>query len=692
MLNKKDNQMKKLFKVLLTFICVICGIASFLYLCMRNRDTLGEYYALSSINVEIDKQYAYNIAISLESSFESYSYWLSPTTTVESGLKTVIMHRNIPIKRPFWNPAIQFPQKDAEAALNAIDNIAFFVGNKLYYFSHEDVQQFRRVDDNDYAFFYIPGIYYEKSIVFKKWSNYYGDLNFGIKALTAFLLYPARFAPVYLFLLLLLFMYRKQLSAFYAVALENKKATAVILLIIIVAVGFLLRRNGYTRHSAWSDELYSATYGGSPIQPFMSTFDDPGNPPFYYILLRFWFVIFGWSEESGTMLSVLLGTLSILTVYFMVKPFLGRKAALCAALFTAFSGFSIGYSQEMRAYILIMALAPLISLTLFNFINKPVLKNLLIYILLSIMIVNAHIYGILYVMANFFFYIAFTLYQRQWQWKTALFFSAGNVVIALSFLPYFLYILLVVGDDFSRDPSYLYQDLSPTAGHSFIFIVILVFSAAFFVFRKEIAKKNLEEKTLRNNQIPFAAYLLTLPASIFILAYLISFIKPLIAFRYLWPINAPFCLILAAAGIFCIHNLQKWRFIAPLLVYMFVIGLYGLSSNILNRGTEGYKQARAYIAADAAAHNGKKAVMLDNAPANAAYYGYTNLPSFNPNTKADVLYIFGDRTQMHEMNMYDELRKLNLDDMRILKIIFDYEYPRGDGSVIFKYLLKSEQD
>jgi len=690
MLIKKENQMKKLFKVLLTIICVIGGIASFLYLCMRNRDTLGEYYALSSINVEIDKQYAYNIAISLESSFEPYSYWLSPTTTVESSLKTVIMHRSIPIKRPYWNPAIQFPQKDAEAALKAIDNIAFFVGNKLCYFSHEDVQQFRRVDENDYAFFYIPGIYYEKSIVFKKWSNYYGDLNFGIKALTAFLLYPARFAPVYLLLLLLLLMYRKQVAAFYTVALDNKKTTAVILLSIIVVAGFMLRWNGYTRHSAWTDELYSVAQGGNPMHPFMSTFADTGNPPFYFILLRFWFVIFGWSEESGTMLSVLLGTFSILTVYFMVKPFLGRKAALCAALFVAFSGFSIGYSQEMRAYILLMALAPLISLILFNFIKKPSLKNLLLYILVSIMIVNTHIYGILYVMANFFFYIVLALYQRQWRWKTALFFSAGNVVIALSFLPYFLYILLVLGGNFASNS--LYRDLSPGAGHSFVFIVILLFFAAFFVFKKEIAKKNLEEKILRSNQIPFAAYLLTLLAFIFMLAYLISFIKPLIAFRYLWPISAPFCFALVTAGIFCINNLQRWRFIAPLLVYMFVIGLHGLSTDIPNRGTEGYRQARAYIAADAAAHNGKKAVMLDNAPANAAYYGYTNLSSFNPNTQADVLYIFGDRAQMHEMNMYDEFRELNLDDGRILKVIFDYEYPRGDGNVIFKYLLKSEQD
>jgi hypothetical protein len=652
---------------------------------MRNRDTLGEYYAGSSINVEIEQQYANNIAIAVETSPNPCSYWLSPTTAAGSNLKTVIMHKSILLKRPYWNPAIQLPQKNAEAALKAIDNIAFFVGNKFFYFSRKDILQFRRVDKNGYALFYIPGIYYEKSLVFKNWSNYYGDLNFGIKALTAFLLYPARFAFVYVLLILLIFMYRKQAAALYAAAQENKKMTGIILLILITSAGFILRWNGYVRHSGWTDEIYSAVRAGNPTLPFISTFTDPGNPPFYFILLRFWFIIFSWSEESGTMLSVLLGTFSIVAVYLPVKSFFGRKTALCAALFTAFSGFSIGYSQEMRAYILLMALAPLISLALFGFIKKPSLKNMLLYILLSIMIVNTHIYGILFIMANFLFYNAFTLYQQQWRLKTALFFFASNVVIALSFLPYFFYMLLFLGNDFSRE-------FSPGIGHSFVFIAILLFLAVFFVFRKEIVKKNLEINILQKNQIPFAAYLLTLPAFIFMLAYLISFVKPLITFRYLWPINAPFCFALAAIGIFCIHKTHKLRFTTPLLVYIFAVGLNGIIPDIPSGGTEGYKQARAYIAADAAAHPERKAVMLNSAQANAAYYGYPNLLSFAGNEQADVLYVLNDIFEMHEIDMYNEFRAWNLDDCRMLKVYFDYEYPREDGNVVFKYILKPDQD
>jgi len=670
---------------MITIVCIVAGVASFLYLCMRNRDILGEYYAQSSINVEIEPLFAHNIAIAIETSPNPCSYWMSPTTVVDSGNKTVIMHKSIPLKRPFWNPAIQFPLENAEASLAAIDNIAFFTGNKLFYFSHDEVQQLRRENKDGYALFYLPGIYYKRSIVFRNWSNYYGDLNFGIIALTAFLLYPARFAPVYLLLGLLLFIYRKKIAALYAATMNNKKITCAIIITLITAAGFILRWNGYVRHSGWTDEIYSAVRAGNPNLSFISTFTDPGNPPFYFILLKFWFKLFGWSEESGTMLSVLLGTLSIVTLYLPVRRFFGRKTALCAALFIAFSGFSIGYSQEMRGYILEMALAPLITLALFNFIKKPSLKSIALYILASVMIVNTHFYGILFTMANFLFFIILTLYQRQWQWRKALAFAAGNVIIALSFLPYFLYMLLVRQYDFTRE-------FKPGAGHSFVFFVIVLFIAAFFIFKKEINRKFVEKIMPQNDQKSFTAYLLLTPAFIFILAYVISFVRPMIAFRYLWPISAPFCFALAAAGIFFIQSLKEWRFIMPLLAYMFIVGLNEITPDIPGGGIEGYKEARAYIASDAASHPEQKAAMLNNAPANAAYYGYPNLPSYAENTQADVLYVLNDIFNIHEINMYDELRKHNINEEDMLKIYFDFKYRLGDGNVIFKYYLKTSHD
>jgi hypothetical protein len=667
---------KKVIIAVLSITCFFAGIISFFYLTMRNRDLIGEYYAQSSVNVELDRNYAQNIALAIETSPNPCVYWMSPTTAGDEGSRNIIMHISVPLKRPYWNPAIQLPQEYAENALESIDHIAVFVGNKVFYFSQAEVQQFRRADKDGYALFYLPGIFYERSLVFRNWSNYYGDLNFGINALSAFFLYPARYAFPWFFLILLLFLNKKSAGNFYSFVLRNRKTAAGIAIGLIVAAAFMLRWNGYVRHSGWTDEIYSAVRAGNPNLPFMRTFSDPGNPPFYFILLRFWFTLFGWTENAGTMLSVLLGTGAVFSLYALVKPFMGRKTALCAALFAALSGFAIGYSQEMRAYILKIFLVPLVSLAFLNLLKNMSAKNIILYLLLSVCMVNSHYYGILFVMANYVFFVLF-MAHRGWNRKKFIVFTLANGILALSFLPFFFYMVLYEHYDFVRD-------YVPQPGHSFLMGALVVFVVSALAFKNRITEKIRNAGILKQEQSVFVSYLVLVPACIFTLSYVISFVRPLIAFRYLWPVNAPFFFALAAVVVSCAAFHKKWAFAAPLLVYMFAVGLNGIQPDIPSGGIEGYKEARAYIAADAAAHPDRKSVMLENAPQNAAYYGFAPLPAYSAGESYDVLYGLNDIFHLHEMEMYDKMNAEHLDADNMLKIYFDYKYPRGDGGMIFK--------
>jgi hypothetical protein len=672
--------MKKVVIVVLSVTCFFAGIVSFFYQTMRNRDIIGEYYAKSSINVEIDQRYAKNIALAVETSPAAYSYWMSPTTAGDAGTQNIITHINIPLKRPYWNPAIQLPQEYAENALETIDHIAMFVGNKVFYFSHEDVKGFVRKDIDGYSLFYLPGVFYEKSLVFRNWSNYYGDINFGIKALAAFLLYPARYAFSWFFLILLLILNKKSMSNFYLFILQNKKIAVRIIPGLIIFAAFVLRWDGYVRHSGWTDEIYSAVSAGNPNLPFINTFSDPGNPPFYFIVLRYWFKLFGWTESSGTMLSVLLGTGAVFTLYILVKAFMDRKTALCAAFFAAISGFAIGYSQEMRVYILKMFLVPVVSLVFLNLLKNMSVKNIILYLIPSACMVNSHYYGILFIMANYIFFVFFSIFCHEWSWKKFIFFTFANVFLALSFLPFFLNMALVQHYDFIR--GYV-----PQPGHSFVMGIIAVFAFSFIASGKIIINKInkiREAGILKKGQFLFIGYIVFIPAFIFILAYGISFIRPMISFRYLWPINAPFFFALSAVVIFCLCSQKKFAFAVPVLIYMFSVGLNGINPDIPGGGTEGYKEARAYIAADAAAHPERKTVMLENAPQNAAYYGFDILPAYSADKSYDVLYVLNDIFYLHEMEMYEKMNAKNIDADNLLKIYFDFYHPRGDGGMIFK--------
>jgi hypothetical protein len=314
-----------MYKIIISVVCVMAGIVSFIFLTMRNRDILGEYYAKSAVNVEIDRDYAKNIALAIETSPNPCSYWLSPTTLGDDTTKNIVMHVSVPLKRPYWKPALQIPVEQADQAIAHIDNIAMFVGNKLFYFTHDDIQQFQKTTKEGYVFFYLPDVFYTKSFVFKNWSNYYGDINLGIKALTAFFVYPAQYAFSWVFLLLLIYLHKKWIYRRYTSLVKTRKNFAINLLFIAVVIaGFALRLNGFIRHSAWTDELASAVRYANPHDPIINVMGDPGNPPFYYLLLRVWSMLFGWSEAAGTLLSVLLGTGAIVTIYFFIVPFAGK--------------------------------------------------------------------------------------------------------------------------------------------------------------------------------------------------------------------------------------------------------------------------------------------------------------------------------------------------------------------------------
>ncbi len=73
------------------------------------------------------------------------------------------------------------------------------------------------------------------------------------------------------------------------------------------------------------------------------------HPPLYYLLLKAWASVFGFSDIALRLPTVILGSLSVVMVYKLTKKYV-PGAAVLAALFTAASPFLIYYSQEVRMY------------------------------------------------------------------------------------------------------------------------------------------------------------------------------------------------------------------------------------------------------------------------------------------------------------------------------------------------------
>jgi hypothetical protein len=314
-------------------------------------------------------------------------------------------------------------------------------------------------------------------------------------------------------------------------------------------------------------------------------------------------------------------------------------------------------------------LAPLIALFFFRFIKNQTIVNLIPYVLLSVIIANAHYYGILYVMANFSFYCIYEAHNKTLVPKKLLLFLAGNLIAALSFMPYFLYQLVIGKLGFQAD------DL-PGIEHIALMLIIMILAFYIYVFRRKISLKFLS-----SGQAAFFLYVLFIPAMIFSLSFFISFVRPIVSFRYLLPVSFPFFLAMCAILISLCGTNRKMRYLAIFLVWALLLALYEGKAGIPGGGYAFYREARAFIAADAAAHPDKKSCMLDNAPENAAYYGYDPLPKYLPDSDYDVLYVYNDIFSMNESDQRKMLWENNLFDNNILVII-----PDDEVAIFKKYL------
>jgi len=126
--------------------------------------------------------------------------------------------------------------------------------------------------------------------------------------------------------------------------------TKVMLYIILIFT--LVLRLITINQSLWLDEAIGAlavrNMSYSDLITGFLTVDN--HPPLYYFLLKFWTGIFGYSEISLRMPSVLFGVGTVFFIYLIGnRIFDSKKSGLIAAVLLSSSQLHIYYSQENYA-------------------------------------------------------------------------------------------------------------------------------------------------------------------------------------------------------------------------------------------------------------------------------------------------------------------------------------------------------
>jgi len=151
--------------------------------------------------------------------------------------------------------------------------------------------------------------------------------------------------------------------------------------------------------SLWLDEAVTAkvvmTYGFSEIISKFSPTDF--HPPLYYLLMKLWTNIFGYSEIALRMPSVLFSLMTGYVVYLI--------GGLWAATFFLFNPLIVYYSQEARMY---MMATFFLTTALYYFLKNRNIILFNLFIFLSLLT----FYGSIFLITTFLVYY---LYKKQYR-------------------------------------------------------------------------------------------------------------------------------------------------------------------------------------------------------------------------------------------------------------------------------------
>lgn len=198
-------------------------------------------------------------------------------------------------------------------------------------------------------------------------------------------------------------------------------------------------------NSIWFDEGYSILLAKSSFADLFALTAVDAHPPFYYVLLKLWGELFGFSELALRSMSAVAmgGAVSVLLV--LLKRLFGTRIALVSLPLLVLAPFLLRYGYEVRMY----GLATLIGVAgTYTLVRARETRRWVWWVTYALLVALG-MYT-LYMMAavwlaHFVWLLTLSLRDKKdrpwwrWQWLYA---YGGAVVVFLPYLPTFIYQLL----------------------------------------------------------------------------------------------------------------------------------------------------------------------------------------------------------------------------------------------------------
>jgi 4-amino-4-deoxy-L-arabinose transferase-like glycosyltransferase len=175
----------------------------------------------------------------------------------------------------------------------------------------------------------------------------------------------------------------------------------LVLVVALTVAGAALRFSTLDVQSFWHDEAVTA-HRIIRHSLFATIGKVPGSestPPLYYMLAWLWTRVFGISEPGLRSLSALIGTATVPVAYRAARTLAPRRApAVATAALAAVSPVLVWYSQEARAYILLVLLGALSFLFFLRALRGGERRDLAWWAVVSALALCAHYFAVFVVL------------------------------------------------------------------------------------------------------------------------------------------------------------------------------------------------------------------------------------------------------------------------------------------------------
>ena len=119
---------------------------------------------------------------------------------------------------------------------------------------------------------------------------------------------------------------------------------------LIILLALVLRVIQLDYQPLWWDEGYSVFFATRDFLTMLARTAVDIHPPFYYVLMQIWILLFGQSVVILRLLSVVIGIATIPLIYIVGRQLFSPRVGLIASLLLAVSPLHVYYSQEVRMY------------------------------------------------------------------------------------------------------------------------------------------------------------------------------------------------------------------------------------------------------------------------------------------------------------------------------------------------------